>query len=133
MMCLAAILLAALVAANPAASPVDEASALARAGKYAEARAQIEPYVTTHPFDQAAVFLLARLDYWQDRPREALGLYQALLTSNPTNGDYLQGAARVLLALDDANQALTMAERARQAALDDREAWKLEIAIVERL
>jgi YaiO family outer membrane protein len=111
--------------------PVARAQDLATASRYAEARVLVESWLAVHPEDQDARYLLARISYWQGRPAEAWAHYQMLLAGSPENADYMQGAARALHALGQDGQALELADKARLAALNDPDAWRLELDLLE--
>jgi YaiO family outer membrane protein len=93
-------LLAALLAvatAQAAAQVAPEVEAHLAAEDWAGAERLLRARLAEAPGDDAARFQLARVLAWQQRPAEALPLYDALLAREPGNADYLFGRAQAQL------------------------------------
>ncbi len=58
-----------------------------------DAEEMLQQWLSGHPEDQEARFLLARVLAWQGKHAEALEQYERLLEKEPDNGDYLTGRA----------------------------------------
>ncbi len=61
--------------------------------RLSDAEEMLQQWLTGHPEDQEARFLLARILAWQDKHAEALDQYNRLLKTEPDNSDYLAGRA----------------------------------------
>lgn len=65
--------------------------------RLSDAEEMLQQWLGSHPEDQEARFLLARIFAWQGKHSEALLEFDCLLEKEPDNGDYLEGKAQVLL------------------------------------
>lgn len=61
--------------------------------RLSDAEEMLQQWLVSHPEDQEARFLLARILAWQEKNAEALEQYQRLLEKEPKNSDYLKGRA----------------------------------------
>lgn len=104
----------------------------AKAQRFAEAERLARGYLGTHPDDEEALFLLARVVAWQGRYREAIAEYDRLLELAPKNGDYWLGKGQTLLWLPDNARAFVCFENARRLAPHDPEAWRLAVTALAR-
>ncbi|MDB5100070.1 MAG: hypothetical protein JWM80_4491 [Cyanobacteria bacterium RYN_339] len=115
------------------ASPVPRAQGLAYAGRLDDAQRLLVPWLASHPRDEEARFLLARVLSWQARPEDALAQFDYLLAQTPGNADYQLGKARALVALNRPDEGLAWARRAKAAAPAYEEVWQLELQTLEGL
>jgi thioredoxin-like negative regulator of GroEL len=94
---LAILLLAASLAAIPAAwsasSAFDQTKVMVENARLSDAEEMLQQWLASHPEDQEARFLLARVFAWQGKSSEALLEYERLLEKAPDNGEYLEGKA----------------------------------------
>lgn len=65
--------------------------------RLSDAEEMLQQWLASHPEDQEARFLLARVLVWQKKHAEALQQYERLLEKEPDNGDYLAGRAMLPL------------------------------------
>lgn len=97
---LAILLLGASLATIPAAwsaSPAfDQTRVMVEGAHLGDAEEMLQQWLASHPEDQEARFLLARVFAWQGKRGEALLEYARLLKQDPGNGEYLEGMALVL-------------------------------------
>lgn len=61
--------------------------------RLSDAEEMLQQWLVSHPEDQEARFLLARVLAWQEKNAEALEQYQRLLEKEPKNSDYFKGRA----------------------------------------
>jgi len=91
------LLLSAFLAAIPAAwsaSPAfDQRKVMVENARLSDAEEMLQQWLGSHPEDQEARFLLARVFAWQDKHSEAQREYKLLLEKEPDNGEYLEGRA----------------------------------------
>lgn len=94
---LAILLLAASLAAIPAAwsasSAFDQTKVMVENARLSDAEEMLQQWLGSHPEDQEARFLLARVFAWQGKSSASLLEYERLLERAPGNGEYLEGKA----------------------------------------
>lgn len=94
---LSLLLLGAFLAVIPvawSASPAfDQSKVMVENAPLSDAEEMLQQWLGSHPEDQEARFLLARVLAWQGKHREALREYERLLATEPDNGEYLEGRA----------------------------------------
>ena len=112
---LVAVALAALAGALHAQT-VEQAQARIDARDYAAAARILEQRLQAAPDDAQARFLLARTHAWNGEPGRALPLYEALLSNEPDNADYLLGYGQALSWSGRHAQASEVLERAQRIA-----------------
>lgn len=66
--------------------------------RLSDAEEMLQQWLTSHPEDQEARFLLARVLAWQKKYAEALEQYNRLLKMEPDNSDYLTGRSMLPVA-----------------------------------
>lgn len=59
--------------------------------RLSDAEEMLQQWLASHPEDQEARFLLARVLAWQEKRAEARAQYELLLTNEPDNSDYRTG------------------------------------------
>lgn len=59
--------------------------------RLSDAEEMLQQWLASHPEDQEARFLLARVLAWQEKRAEARAQYELLLKNDPDNGDYRTG------------------------------------------
>lgn len=87
---------ASLVTAFPvygASGLFDQGRVMVENARLSDAEEMLRQWLSTHPEDQEARFLLARILTWQEKHTEALEQYSHLLENDPENGDYITGRA----------------------------------------
>ena len=87
---------AGLLAAFPvcgASGLFDQGRVVVENARLSDAEEMLRQWLSSHPEDQEARFLLARILTWQEKHTEALEQYNHLLENDPENGDYLAGRA----------------------------------------
>ena len=85
-----------LIAASPvcgASGLFDQSKVMVENARLSDAEEMLRQWLSSHPEDQEARFLLARILTWQEKLAEALEQYNQLLEKNPENSDYLVGRA----------------------------------------
>lgn len=71
----------------------DQSKVMVENARLSDAEEMLQQWLTSHPEDQEARFLLARVLAWQEKHAEALAQYELLLKQEPENPDYLAGKA----------------------------------------
>ncbi|MDP1896356.1 MAG: tetratricopeptide repeat protein, partial [Sulfurimicrobium sp.] len=71
----------------------DQSRVMVENARLSDAEEMLQQWLSSHPEDQEARFLLARVFAWQGKHAEALEQYERLLEKEPDNGDYLTGRA----------------------------------------
>ena len=109
----------AALAADPAFVPAELALAdMDRNENHSDAAAQrLNRVLARDPKNNGALMLMAELDMAAGNRNDAIARYRTVLSSNPTNVMALNNAA-YLLAFDNPDEALTLAQRAAEAAPD---------------
>lgn len=69
----------------------DKNTVMVENARLSDAEEMLQQWLASHPEDQEARFLLARVLAWQEKHAEALAQYELLLKNEPDNGDYLTG------------------------------------------
>ncbi len=116
-------------AAQGQVSSPDESTRRARqlieAGKYSDARPDLERRVAAHPDDLEAQYLLGLVAFQLQDVEAAARHLRAVVGRRPDDGLALKLLARALAASGAASQAVSYLERAVRAAPRDAEAWSL--------
>ena len=117
--------------ASPAQeSAVNSALKLVEAGDSQSAEAILVDALREFPGDEAVRFLYARVLAWNGRWQDSIAEYDALLSRQPDNADYLLGQARVRYWQADFEAALSQLQRARQLAPEYQAVWDLETRVL---
>jgi YaiO family outer membrane protein len=114
-----------------AAEAQDFESAI-RAGDYVRARAELERALHEQPQDPALRYRLATVLGFAGATEAALAEFDALLSTYPSNADYLLGRAQMLARLGRDAQALDETARALALAPDYEDVWRLRLQLAER-
>ncbi|MFH1493460.1 MAG: tetratricopeptide repeat protein [Pseudomonadota bacterium] len=69
----------------------DQSKVMVENARLSDAEEMLKQWLDSHPEDQEARFLLARVLAWQERHAEALEQYEHLLKKEPDNADFLTG------------------------------------------
>lgn len=83
-----------MVAAFPvcgASGLFDQSKVMVENARLSDGEEMLRQWLSSHPEDQEARFLLARILAWQEKHSEALEQYNYLLEKEPQNGDYHTG------------------------------------------
>ena len=93
----------------------------------------LEESVAASPDDTDARDALARSCARAGEHAEALAQYDALLTRNAANPDWLLGKSQALMALGRPRQALPLLEGARRDAPDYEDLWRVNASALDQL
>ncbi len=69
----------------------DQNTVMVENARLSDAEEMLQQWLASHPEDQEARFLLARVLAWQEKNAEARVQYELLLENEPDNGDYHTG------------------------------------------
>lgn len=69
----------------------DQKTVMVENARLSDAEEMLQQWLASHPEDQEARFLLARVLAWQEKHSEARAQYERLLENDPGNGDYRTG------------------------------------------
>ena len=96
--------LAVIPAARSASPAFDQSKVMVENARLSDAEEMLQQWLGSHPEDQEARFLLARIFAWQGKHSEALLEYGYLLGKEPDNSEYLEGKALLPLATSQRQQ-----------------------------
>jgi len=99
---LLSLFLAAIPDAWSASPAFDQSKVMVENARLSDAEEMLQQWLGSHPEDQEARFLLARVFAWQGKHSDALREYRRLLETEPDNSEYLEG--RALLPLSPASR-----------------------------
>ena len=122
-MMLSAILAAALAAAAPTNSSLDEAAHAISAGRLDQARTMIGNAIAAGASGQQVERLLADLAFESGHNAEALTRYQALLAANPATVSLAERAGIAALRTGEVERASALIERATASPAASWRAW----------
>ena len=95
--------------------------------RYGPAESHLRQWLTAHPDDRNAEFLLAYDLMFENKINDSVNEFDTLLAVDPTNGDYLYGKAKALVRGKRAAEAIPILDQLRASAAPNELIYRLEI------
>ncbi len=111
---------------------IEQAVQKEEAGDYETAQALYEEVLKENPDQEAALFGLAQVFYWEGEYQKSIDTFLKLLEKNPNHLDAMLGASKVYLAMGNQKKAREYLVKAQKVDPEDKEVQEMEPQIAAK-